>query len=341
MSDPARNPIELSVLVFMPHHHSWLEPLLRALRAQTVAQNIELIVAVMSRSEFNAGEEVLRGFGRSILVETPHAKSFIAAKIEGLRVATAPIVAFAEDHCFPEPTWAERLLAAHAGDCVAVGPRMSNANPATAMSRSLFSMHWGRWADDIPARDMDCLPPHNTSYKRPLLMAHIAELEEMFPVEALFHAKLRELGFTLRLEPGAVVRHCNISKLEQWCKSSYHGGRLYGSMRVRYEHDTTARRLFRGFISPLVPFVRLRREASMMWSTGGSVIDRVCTVMMAFVGLCFHSAGEAAGYVAGEGDAGSACADIETSRFRDMREGDLLSLRSASSRHGLEPALMS
>ena len=79
----------------------------------------------------------------------------------------------------------------------------------------------------------------------------------------------------------------------------------------------------------------------MMWSTGGSVIDRVCTVMMAFVGLCFHSAGEAAGYVAGEGDAGSACADIETSRFRDMREGDLLSLRSASSRHGLEPALMS
>ena len=341
MSDPVPASIDLSVLVFMPHHHSWLEPLLRALRAQTKAQKLEVIVVVESRSAFNANEEVLRGFGRSILVEAPQAKSFIAAKLEGLRMATAPIVAFAEDHCFPEPAWAERLIEAHANDCVAVGPRVSDANPGTAMSRSLFTMHWGRWADDGFAHNVDCLPPHNTSYKRSVLMEHLTDLEDMFAVEAFFHTKLRQLGLNLRLEPAAVVRHCNMSKLGAWGAASFYGGRLYGSMRVRYEKDTTARRLVRGLSSPLVPFVRMKREASMGWATGGSLTDRAVTLIMVFIGLCIHSAGEAAGYFAGEGSAGAACADFETSRFRDMREDDLLSLRSAASRRGLEPALMS
>jgi hypothetical protein len=333
--------LDLSVLVYMPHHHSWLDPLLRALRDQTCAQNLEVIVVIDSRSVFNAGEEVLHGFGRSVLLEAPHAASYIGAKLEGVRIATAPVIAFAEDHCFPEPAWAERLIHAHASDCAAVGPQMVDANPGTAMSRALFALHWGRWSGEATAGNVDALPPHNTSYKKNLLMQHFDLLEDMFAVEANFHSKLRNEGHRFVYEPAAVTWHCNISKFMPWCATSYHGGRLYASRRVLFENDSTTKRIIRGLTSPLVPFVRLKREASIIWSTGGSPVDRMCALAMAFLGVAIHSAGEAMGYFAGAGASEAACADYETSRFRDMREDDLMALRSAASRRGLEPALMS
>ena len=44
------------------------------------------------------------------------------------------VVAFGEEHCFPEPGWAQALIDAHREDYAAVGPAMHNANPDTIVS---------------------------------------------------------------------------------------------------------------------------------------------------------------------------------------------------------------
>lgn len=338
MSDSVIAQLELSVVVFMPRHHSWLEPLLRALRAQTRANAIELVVVVESAEVFGAGTEILQGFGRSLIVEAPSA-SYAAAKIEGVRNTTASIVAFAEDHCFPEPAWAELLIAGHASDCAAVAPQMRNANTRTALSRALFALHWGRWANSGPGGQMDFLPPHNTSYKRSILMSMLDDLGETLVVEAFFHSRLRARGLTLEFEPAAVVHHCNISKPAPWWHNSFQGGRLYGAYRVREEHLTAQQRLFRTLTSPLVPVVRLRREAPAILGTGGSVWDRITAMTMAVIGLILHSAGEAAGYAAGPGKSEALCADFETSRFRDMSDGDILAMQLPIADSSANPAL--
>lgn len=321
----------MSVVVFMPHHFSWLDPLLRSLRAQTASQNIELIVVVRSRATFSADETVLHGFGRSVLVESEAADSHVSAKIVGLRAATTPIVAFAEDHCFPEPDWAERLMAAHAGDCGAVGPSMKNGNPDTALSRSAFALHWGSWAHPAIAGTAEVLPPHNTSYKRSILLAVQDKLHDLLVVEHFLHAGLREAGHVLLVEPSAVVRHCNISKVRPWWRISYNGGRVYGSYRVKHEKLSAGQRIVRTLMSPLVPVVRLKREMPAILRTGGSRADRVAAIAWSVVHLIVHSVGEAAGYAFGSGNSERECADLETSRFRDMRDSDLRPLRALRS----------
>lgn len=61
------------------------------------------------------------------------------ARAAGIRQANAPVVAFVEDHSYPDPDWAERLIEAHRKLWAAVGPvMMVNANPATMISWPIF-----------------------------------------------------------------------------------------------------------------------------------------------------------------------------------------------------------
>ena len=61
--------------------------------------------------------------------------------------AHAPIVALAEDHCFPEPGWADALIRAHQGPWAVVGPVVRNANPATIVSWCDFVIGYGPWME--------------------------------------------------------------------------------------------------------------------------------------------------------------------------------------------------
>src|SRR5205814_10620629 len=74
--------------------------------------------------------------------------STAAARTLGIRSASAPIVAMTEEHSFPDPDWAEHLLAAYAegGDRVAaVGAGIVNANPDSGVSWVNFLLEYGPW----------------------------------------------------------------------------------------------------------------------------------------------------------------------------------------------------
>jgi cation diffusion facilitator CzcD-associated flavoprotein CzcO len=106
---------------------------LEALRAQTVAGRIELVVVGPATG---AIEEVAEqaGFHSVLAVEHDLLPSLAAARAAGIVAARAPLVALAETHCFPHPEWAEALIETHRAPWAAVGPVVENENPRWATS---------------------------------------------------------------------------------------------------------------------------------------------------------------------------------------------------------------
>lgn len=183
--------------------------------------------------------------------------SIARANAAGVRHARAPLVALAEDHCFPEPSWAAALIAAHEGPWAVVGPAVRNANPSTVVSWCDFVVGYGPWMDPVTAGPARFLPGHNSCYKKAVLLAYGDRLDEMMEAETVLHFDLERRGYKLRLEPAARAAHTNFALASSWLPVMFHQGRLFGASRARAWG--AARRLLYGAAGPLIPPVRLLR----------------------------------------------------------------------------------
>ncbi len=248
------------------------------------------------------------------------------AKVLGIREASAPYVAFAEDHCYPEPEWAALLLAAHREGWAAVGPLMSNANPLSMVSWAGLYLNYGCCLAPASPGEAHSLPWHNVSYRRDLLLKYGEELPRLLAVEGLLLADLRARGHGLYFEADARTSHVNISRLSSWVRHTFWGGRLYGAARARQERWSVWRRLLYVGGGPLIPLVRLWRTLPKVYGTNGrkGLLPRILPAM--FAGLVPHAVGEAAGYAFGAGDAERHYSFYEMKRRRHVTDEDRAAL---------------
>lgn len=125
----------LGVVVCSLNGADGVERVLQALRAQSVADQLEIVLVDDGSTDGTAavgdrwGVRVVRhGTNRGLG----------AARNSGLDVVSAPLVAFLDDDCEPEPEWAERLIAAYAGTTVAgIGGEVRVAAPESYQGRYL------------------------------------------------------------------------------------------------------------------------------------------------------------------------------------------------------------
>src|SRR5437867_12164339 len=103
----------LSVVLATPDDYETIRLTLQYLRAQTACRQMEVVLVAPSELRIPYG--ALGPFWGHQLVSAGAVTSVARANAAGVRVARAPIVALGEDHCFPEPGWAEALIAAHRG----------------------------------------------------------------------------------------------------------------------------------------------------------------------------------------------------------------------------------
>jgi hypothetical protein len=289
----------LTVVLVTPGSFNDVRKVVRCLRAQTIRNRIELLIVVRSRAVFADDLAALAGFARLEIIELGDFGLVAGAKAIAVSHATAPVIAFAEDHCFPEPDWGEALLTAHAAGWAGVGPLVRNANPATALSRSVHLLHWAPWMDSAPGGPVPTIAWHNSSYRRAVLLELAADLPGLLVVENFLQAALRRLGYQLYLEPAAQVSHANISRARPWLVHAFWGGRLYAARRVIYERWSWLQRALRATGSPVLPLVRLWRLLGVVRQAGRFAEFVPRTLPLVGVGLVVHAIGEAAGYLMG------------------------------------------
>lgn len=253
-----------SLTVVLPTWDSFdaLRTTVEHLNAQTMAGSIELIICAPSTERARVDAEAVRALHSVRVLETGTLRETGPMRARAVREAAADIVAFAEDHCFPFPDWAEALVAAHAAPHAAVGPAVYNANPETRVSWADFVLEYGRWAAPRRRQEVELLPGHNSSYKRDILLQYGDALDGLMEAETVLFWDLRRRGHTLLFEPAARVRHTNFSRMGAYLKVMWDLGRSFGAKRA--EPWSPARRAGYALAAPAIPLVRMSHVARMV-----------------------------------------------------------------------------
>lgn len=310
---------ELSVILTATEDYATIRKTMEHLLHQTAVSKIELVLVTPRARDLNPPPAGLAAFHSHQIVELNPIGSIGAANAAGVRAASAPIVALAEDHCFPAEDWAQRILLAHRNDYAVVGPVMTNANPRSAVSWADFFIGYGPWAAPCASRDADFLPGHNSSYKRDVLLAYGPRLEGMLESETVLHWDLRAKGHRLYLDSTVRAAHTNYSLWSVWLRVQYLAGRMFAGTRLK--DAPLPKRLFYAAASPLIPAIRLLRITK---SVAGANLwtQWLRTLPTLAIGLTIDAIGQAAGYLFGPGDSMRRLAPYEFCRIRNISAHD-------------------
>ncbi len=289
----------MSVVVITPDGYDTISTVLRHVHAQSVKDELEIVIVAPAVEAISLQESALQGFwGVHVEAFGAAASSTAAARAAGVRAARGPIVAFVEDHCFPQQGWAAALIAAHREPWAAVGPAIGNANPDSAVSRANLLIEYSPWMEPATAGVAEHLPGHNSSYKRNVLLEYGPALETMLETESIMHWDLRTKGFALLLEPAATSLHLNFTTIGPSMRLRFHGGRVFGASRAR--RWPLARRIAYTAAAPLIPLIRLRRIVAQVWRRRGATLPTSAFPALILLLVC-DAAGEMAGYLLGAG----------------------------------------
>jgi hypothetical protein len=312
---------EMSVVLLTPTGYETIRRTLKHLRAQTVRDRLEIVIVAPAASGLGLDWGELADFFKVQVVEVGPFSSVAAARAAGIRQALAPIVALAEDHCFPAPDWAAALIAAHRQPWAVVGPLVANANPGSAISWANHLVEYGLWTEPAVPGPVEFLPGHNSAYKRALLLDYGPELPAMLEAECLLHQDLRSRGHQVYFEPRARTYHLNYSKPFSWIPAHFYGSRLFASARARYGRWSLKKRLVYGGAAVLIPLVRLRRIWPKAQAALGSERFRRLLPIVSAV-LLVSACGEMAGYLGGPGQAMQHLSRLEFQRPLHLSERD-------------------
>ncbi len=300
----------MSVVVVTPDRYDTIRGVIRSLAAQSVKHELEIVIVASSAPLIPTDAPELQGFMAVSMVPFAQvARATAAARAAAVHAARAPIVAFVEDHSFPQPGWAQALIEAHRGPYAAVGPAVGNANPTSTIGWANLLIEYAPWMEPARAQAIDHLPGHNSSYKREVILEYGPALASMLEAESILHWDLRSRGLQLRLEPAARTLHMNFTSLAASTRLRLHGGRLFAGARAR--QWSTARRLAYAAAAPIIPMVRLRRIlAQSRAARRHSRIPNLTYPALLFLLAC-DAAGEFAGYLLGVGAEAQRAATFE------------------------------
>jgi len=222
---------DLSVVICSLNGAAGVDRCLRALAAQ---KDVELQIIVVDDGSTDDTSDVAREHCVTVFRHEANC-GLSSARNTGIRAATAPVVAFLDDDCEPEPEWARELLEAYSGGVVGVGgplvPALSESymlgflqrnNPLVPAEMNLahsekllyrlYLYVLRQWAPEQPhdMREVYSLVGANMSFPRDVAAEIGFDERFRFGADDLdFCLQLRR-GFPrgrLVVTPSAVVRH--------------------------------------------------------------------------------------------------------------------------------------
>lgn len=289
------------------------------LSRQTIASGIELLICAPDADHFAIDAAAVAGLHSVRVFEADDMSLTGPPRVRAIQAAKSEVIAFTEDHSFPDPGWAEALLRAHDEPHAAVAPAIRNANPETLVSWADLLLGYGRWVAPGRRETLDLLPGHNVSYKRSVLLEYGAELARLMEAETMLHWDLRRRGHSLLLEPAATTAHTNFAKMPVWLDAQWHLGRTFAATRA--DGWPWLKRLAYALGSPAIPFIRTYHVVRFGHRNGvpmGRIL--VCLPVLA-VGLVVDFLSQATGALFGAGPSQARLAAYEFHRAEVNRTG--------------------
>ncbi|MFV1986237.1 MAG: hypothetical protein ACC682_03095 [Gemmatimonadota bacterium] len=309
---------DVSVVLSISRHFDTVRLVLEHLAAQTIADRLEIVLLAESDA-IEVDESTLAAFAGWQLAVPTDFTSAGNLRAEGVRMARATRVWFAEDHGFPAPGTLEALRRVYDEHDAITGVVMENANPATAISWADMFLNFGPYVGRPELEDLGHLAWHKNMYPRDLLLECDAKLDDFLDVESELQEWIRSRGGRLMIVPDAPLYHLNVSRFDTFVETQAINGRLYGASRSA--GWPVWKRLSYAAAFPLILAVRLRRLVAEVVRAGeGKRVPKMLPFLS--IGLTVNQFWETVGYVVGARDSRVRKHDAEYRRYRFMTAAD-------------------
>ena len=214
-----------------------LERCLRALRAQEVEGDFEIVIVDDGSRAADDVSTVVAACDRARLVRTAPAGS-VQARNRGIEEARAPLVLLLDDDCEPAPGWAATLVPPIERGAAAAAGRCVNADPSDALADATqvvldFLTLWAVRPDGTTG----FAPTYNLACRREVALA--VPFEESYVNQGAdrdWCARLVQQGLSIAFEPDAIVVHRQTVGLRAFWRKHREYGR--GSARFHRRHGT-------------------------------------------------------------------------------------------------------
>ena len=320
-----RSPL-ISVIITSISGYESIRTTIEHLQKQTVADSLEVIVISPSLSLTASEEEAFRHFYSYVWIETDLETGLYDAWVRAVHESQAPIVAFGENHAFPEPEWAEALIKAHKGPWAGVGSVIKNANPGSVNSWAQLYMTYGRWTGPVETGEAEDIPGHNSSYKRSILLEYGSELKYLLIRTNIMNMDLRARGHRLYMDKSAAVNHVNVSKTSSIPIDLFYNGQLYTAALAHYQKWSFLKRIFHALLEPLIMLRYFQGTIHFLRRDGRSEKLIPAALPIIITGLTFHFLGKLKGYVVGFGNAQEKINSYEFDRIKHLKREDVAEL---------------
>jgi hypothetical protein len=293
--------MQLSAVMLVGASRANAQRVVRFLAAQTIREQMEIIVVDVGAASYPALDVDAHSH---TYLRHPGLRSWGQAKLLGAAAAKTPIVAFLEDHCRPNPDWAEHVLRAFDGPWTAVGYGFLNGSPDDYLSRASLMADYGLWAHPAPPGESKLLPGNNVAYRKDFLSSLGADANGVMGVDYNLHEIIMSRGERMFLEPKALAAHQCYAKLSMLLAANFVYARVLGATRASNRNWAFPMRCFAATVTPfLVPLLRLFRLARSLSGRGALLPQVFASLPIVVLTYVVCSWGEATGYLAGMGEA--------------------------------------
>lgn len=220
---------KISIVIAAWNSPAALDKCLRSLQGQGQASDAEVIVA-SNYSDLDI-EAVARRFPHVSYLTLPKDCTVPELRTAGIGQASGEVVALLEDHCLLHKDWYEKMKSAQQSSYAAVGGAVDNASCDQVLDWAVYFYDYGKYMSPNRGGVVKSLSGNNVSYKRSVLN----DINDSFSTgfyEAFIHDELIKRGYTLYLEPDAIVYHAKSYRFSMAASECYHHGRAFAGMRI-------------------------------------------------------------------------------------------------------------
>jgi hypothetical protein len=294
--------IHLSVITIAGNDQLLHNGVLDGLRAQTFAEPMELIVV---------------GLGTRLALPEPDTDSLaiiplwlgseydmLSAQLAAINQARGTVIAFLEDHCIPQPDWAQQVHDACTRRWDAVAYAMINGSPDTWTFRSVFLAEYGVFAHPAHAVEITVCPDGNGAYHRETLLPVLNALkpDPTGPPAPAFTWHLATAGLRTAVEPQAVAAHKSFARLSDLFRVHVQLSRLYARHRVCTHQWRWYHRLLYALAVPLLlPWLQVYRLVTTLGWRHPHLKHVVSGLPLIFALHLANGIGEGMGYLSRRG----------------------------------------